>query len=346
MATADDDAAWMDSFLAELAEAPAEHFPDWEDASDLARLHVQEFARGQVGGFELSRSRGSLRLTGPGVRGHALNLVDAGLILASFQTLVTSAGASKQGVTNPRGRVPAEVVARTRLLLNASPQPGSVVLDFEPASNEAQERYPGGQAPLEEITPLIEDSIDIAFEVLKLASSPEVDVLAEERFPEWGPRVASAARELAEVASKAGLDINAAWERPSAGRQRVRVTSSQLAQLREILQRRGLDSRDEVLEGILRTVSDRRKIELEVRGWASPDDEADSGTESDAVIDDQVRVVAINRGEVNFTGFGLGDRVTMDVRVRLLHRPGAADTSEYTALSIQRAISDPAEKSP
>lgn len=336
MATHDDDAAWMDSFMSDLEAAPAEEFPEWEDPSDLARLHLQAFARAQSGGFELGRSRGALRLTGNAVQGHAVNFSDAGLILASFQTLVTSAGASREGVTHPRGRVPAEVVARTRLLLEASPRPGSVVLDFVPAADESAERYPGGQAPVEEITPLIEDSIDIAFQILELASKPNVSELVETKFTEWGPRVASAARELAEAASKADLDINAAWEKPSSGRRRVRATAIQLATLRAILQSRGLDSPEEVLTGILRTVSDRRKIELEVHSWAEPNDEDEPAESSDPSVDNEVRVVAIKRGNVTFTGFSLGDRVSITVKVRVLHRPGSPDVSEYTATAVKR----------
>ncbi|MGJ6124909.1 hypothetical protein QN239_20290 [Mycolicibacterium sp. Y3] len=326
----------MDSFMEDLAAAPADQFPDWEDGSDLARLHVQAFVRDHAGGFELGSSRGALRLSGGGVQGHTVSISDAGVILASFQTLVTSAGASSEGVTHPRGRVPDEVLARTKLLLNASPGPGSVVLDFEPAVDEAAERYPDGQAAVEEITPLIETSMDIAFQVLELAGNANVGELADEKFRQWGPRVASAARELADAAAKADIDINAAWEKPSVGRRRVNATAVQLAALKAILKSRGLDSPEEVLEGVLRTVSDRRKIELEVRSWAESDDESESDSAVDSTVDDQVRVVPIKRGTVSFTGFSLGDRVSIRVKVRVLHRPGSADMNEYTAVGVQR----------
>jgi hypothetical protein len=194
MATPDDSAVWMDSFLAELAEAPADRFPDWEDPTDLARLHMQAFARDQAGGFEASGSRGALRLTGGGVTEHAVSLNDVGVILASFQTLVTSAGASKEGITHPRGRIPAEVVARTRLLLDAAPSEGSVVLDIVPAVDEAEERYPAGQAQVEDVTPLIEHSIDIVFQVLELASEQNIGELAETKFTLWGPSSLGGAR--------------------------------------------------------------------------------------------------------------------------------------------------------
>lgn len=333
----DDDSAWMDNFLGELESAPQERFPDWEDAADLARLHMQAFARDLVGGFELSGSRGSLKLTGGGVTGHAVSLSDVGVILAGFQTLVTSAGASKEGIKHPRGKVPADVVAKTRLLLSAEPSAGSVVLDIVPAASEAEERYPEGQALTEDITPLIEDGIDIAFQVLELAGERDVGELVETKFTQWGPRVASAARELADAAVKADIDLNAAWEKPSAGRRRVRATSAQLATLRAVLASRGLDSPEEVLEGILRTVSDRRKIELEVRDWdASDEDDGALLQDSDPSIDNTVRVVPINRGVVSFTGFGVGDRVKIVAKVRLMHRPGNVDSNEYTATAIQR----------
>lgn len=336
MATPDDTAAWMNSFLDELADAPADRFPDWEDPTDLARLHMQAFARDQAGGFEASGSRGALRLTGAGVIEHAVSMSDVGVILASFQTLVTSAGASKEGITHPRGRIPAEVVARTKLLLEAAPSEGSVVLDFVPAVDEAEERYPAGQAQVHDVTTLIEHSIDIVFQVLELASQQNIGELAETKFTLWGPRVASAARELAEAAVKADIDLNAAWEKPSTGRRRVQATAGQLATLRAILTSRGLDSPEEVLEGVLRTVSDRRKIELEVRNWDASDDDTESKSVSDPSIDNAIRVVAIKRGSVSFTGFSLGDRVSISVKVRVLHRPGSAAVNEYEATGVQR----------
>src|SRR5690242_12632987 len=92
-----DDLAWMADFMDQLAAEPPGTFPDWQDPEDLSRLHIQAFVTQQSGGFEVNRSRGTLRLTGQGVHGHTLNLADAGMILAGFQNLVTSAGASTEG---------------------------------------------------------------------------------------------------------------------------------------------------------------------------------------------------------------------------------------------------------
>jgi hypothetical protein len=141
---------------------------------------------------------------------------------------------------------------------------------------------------------------------------------------------------LADAAVKADINLNAAWEKPSTGRRRVQATAGQLATLRAILKSRGLDSPEEVLEGVLRTVSDRRKIELEVRNWDPSDDEAESDSNPDPSIDNDIRVVAIKRGSVSFTGFSLGDRVSIGVKVRVLNRPGSPGMNEYEATEVRR----------
>src|SRR4051812_5913714 len=71
----------MDDFLEELRKAPGSDYPDWEDAADLGRLHLQAFIRSHGGHPEVNRSSGQLRLSGKAVRGHSLAMEDAAMVL-------------------------------------------------------------------------------------------------------------------------------------------------------------------------------------------------------------------------------------------------------------------------
>lgn len=313
----------MRHLLDELAAAPAEDFPEWEDAADLGRLHLQAFARDQAGGFELGASRGELRLTGRGVRGHSLDLADAGQMMSDFQTLVTASGAALRGQTNTRGRLAAEVIDGTRLALTASPGAGSVVLEFASVADEAEERYPQGAARLDgEPVPLVQRSIDTTFEILAAAAAPGSHGEAVEAlFTGLGPRAAAAARTLANTASRAALDLNVSWEMPGRARRRVRVTAAQSATFASILHGTGLDGERVTFTGMLRTVSDRRKIDLETIDPDSPG---------------ETIVLSIDRGTVDMSPYLINTHVEMLVQVEVTQRPGGAEIRTYTALRVIR----------
>ncbi|QSE94163.1 hypothetical protein JWS13_38980 [Rhodococcus pseudokoreensis] len=316
-----DDDAFMDQFLQELSDAPDDEFPEWADAEDLGRLHLQSFASELAGGLELHQSRGFLRLTGDGVRGHSLNLDDAGIVLSNFQRLVTSAGASHEGVKYSRGPISQEIIQRTQLALTSSPGRGSVVLEFQPVADESRERYPNGEIPLVgENAPLVEASVDIAFSVLSTAADLDKQLdSVDELFGDLGVRVASAALALAETAASARLDLNLSWQRPGIGRRKVEVSAAQCATFSAVLKGHGLDSDVDTLTGSLRTISDRKKIDLEI------DDPENEG---------QRIIVPIAKGDVDLTPFHLGQLVDISVESRLSIKPGGAERRTYTALFI------------
>src|SRR6218665_2873352 len=79
--------------------------PDWQDADDLARLSVESF-RAERGGFRRDMSSGALDGVAETMR--------------NFQRLILAAGLSSTGHTTLRGQPPADVVAKTRLSLNAA----------------------------------------------------------------------------------------------------------------------------------------------------------------------------------------------------------------------------------
>lgn len=323
-----DDSAWMDEFLTELGDAPDDQFPDWIDADDLGRLHLQSFATTASDYLELNQSRGMLRLTGTGVRGHALNLDDAGLVLTNFQRLVTSAGAACRGVKTSRGRIARDITERTQLALTASPGRGSVTLEFEPVMREAEERYPKGKIPLiNQNIPLVEESLDITFDVLSAAAQLDGrrDVV-DELFSRLGVRVASAALALTEGAASSALDLNLTWQKPGVAGRRLKVSAAQSATFSLVLRGRGLDSDTDKFSGVLRTISDRRKIDLETADPENPE---------------EVIVLPIEKGDVDLRPYRLGQAVEITVRTRITQRPGGSEQRTYTAAFITASDQDP-----
>ena len=140
---------------------------------------------------------------------------------------------------------------------------------------------------------LVEESLDLAFEVLGLAASPELDSVAPQKLDEWGPRVAAAAKAFVETAAKAYFDVSATWERPSVGRKRVELTAVESARYWEVLEHRGTDVNQRLIDGVLRTISDRRKIELEI---VEKVPSAEGGTQSRDIL-------SIDRGQLDFSPF-------------------------------------------
>lgn len=316
MATHPEPPADLQGLLEEL-EQDRDSFPDWSDAADLTRLHIQEFAKRVAGGLELARSRGAIRFAGAGVRGHSVDFADAGEIMTRWQSLVTSAGASTEGSRSIR-HLPEDIVRRTKLALTASPGSGSVVLEFAPLIDETEERYPGGELTLDGPSiPLVQKSIAVAMHVIDLASRSGLDL--EDEFAELGPRVASKALDLAELAASSQVDIDLTWEEPGKGRRRSSATAHQLAQFAASLKSGSLDTESETLRGVLRTVSDRKKIDLEVPLPDSPRDR---------------RVVSIDRGNVDFRNYRIGESVAIVTTLKLTAMPGGREKRSYIAESV------------
>lgn len=137
---------------------------------------------------------------------------------------------------------------------------------------------------------------------------------------ELGPRVAAKALELAELAAAGRFDVDMTWDEPGRTRRRSRTSARQMAQLVANLRSEHLDTEDVALSGVLRTVSDRRKIDLEVTD-----------------LDGEVHIVSIDRGEVDFSDFRIGESVQMAVTMRLISKPGGGESRRYTATMIERA---------
>ncbi|MGB3334395.1 MAG: hypothetical protein WBA79_16485 [Mycobacterium sp.] len=323
MATRPERSTELQSLLDGLAER-RDSFPDWADTEDLARLHMQSFGRKVAGGFDVFASRGRIRLTGAGVHGHSIDLADTGELLTRWQDLVTSTGGAIEGKTSTR-KLPDAIRRRTKLFLTASPGAGSVILEFAPQVDEPAERYPGGETTFDgDEVALVQRSVNAAMDILDLASHDKIDLTAS--LAGWGPRVASKALELAELAAAAQLDLELTWEETGKARRRGQTTARQFAQFATMLKAESLDTERISFAGVLRTISDRKKIDLDVADAKSPA----SG-----------RVVSIARGKVDFSDFRIGESVVIAATVKLKAKPGGREGRSYTAESVT-AVTPPA----
>ena len=50
-----------------------------------------------------------------------------------------------------------------------------------------------------------------------------------------------------------------------------------------------------------------------------------------------MHIVSIDRGEVDFSDFRIGESVQMAVTMRLISKPGGGESRRYTATMIERA---------
>ena len=317
MATPNRPSTDLVALAARLAEDA--NIPAWEDASDLGRLHMQDFAIRSAHGFDILTSRGTLRLAGSGVTGHSVDMTAAGEFLTRWQALVTSTGAATEGKKSIK-KIPEEIFRRTSLALSAAPMPGSLVLEFVPSADAGGERYPGGEAAMDgPAEPLVEKAVNVALDVLDLASS-EDPLSLPEKLADLGPRVATKALELSELAASAQLDLDLTWEVSGKARRRSRSSARQLGQFAAVLRAERLDTEPAEFDGVLRTVSDRKKIDIEI-----DDESAPSGT----------RVISVSRGEVDFTPYRVGQSVHVVLAVRLAKKAGGGETRRYTAESVR-----------
>jgi hypothetical protein len=289
----------------------------WSEGGDLSRLSIDSF--GAREGFERSRSTGVLRLSGEGVRGHAARLDVIGLICQEFQRLVVAVGAAQEGVRSARGKISESLQRRIRLHLQASPAPGSLVLHLTPELDPNEEVSPGGQTLIDPPVPLADRSVDRVVEILQYAV--RADAAAEQLetvLHEVGPRAASALSLLAKALDEDELDFDLAWMQPRQSTRRARLTTEEARWLRIFVSQRRLDESLVVFEGVLRTVSDRRALELQIG-----DDE----------------IVYLKRGDETpalLGGLLVGDRVRVGASEKVEAKVGGGEARSHALIWIER----------
>lgn len=294
---------------------------------DATRAGVEAFARQVRGTARVLPSQGRLRFTGAGVVGHSADLEDVGLLSSAWQKAVTATGAALEGLQAVRGRIPSDVLLRTRLRLTASPVPGSVVFMVEPKQSPLEESEPRGQQPLsEEIAerPLADRASEALVEILATAAEANVDTTeaVSSQLRDLGPRVGSALNNLAHVIDSSNVTLEVTWQEPNVPTHRAVVTPSQAKFISQVVEGRGLDAVEDTLTGTLRTISDSQRWLL------------DLGEEA-------VKLDASELGDRELTRWKVHDLVDVDVRIAMQERPDGRVTRNYTILAIRPASGPP-----
>jgi hypothetical protein len=309
-----------DAFLADLIEhaTAAGYDLDWTTPDDLSRRSRETLmARTTVG--RPGVSRGQLRLAGEGVVGHAIRLSDLGGVLSSFQRTVSAVGGALDGFKSARGTLPAQLIQRTHLRLEAAPLPGSVVLAITPEQSPAEELYPEGRVPLDDTErPLADRSLNELIRLLAVGVRSDAEA-AEFRseFIGLGPRAASAMRAFLRIVADDDIDLNLSWQEPLRATVQARVSAMQARLIEQIIANNKLDVDEITVRGIVHTISDRRPIELEVDG-------------------SMMRVQLGDDLPLNISTLNVGDTVTARVSVNTEQRAGGDEIVSYTLITIER----------
>jgi len=295
---------------------------EWQDADDLARMSI-ETLRAEHGLLRRDASSGSLRLTGPGITIHSGAIDGIADTLRNFQRLVLATGLAVKGHKSLRGQPPADVVSKTRLNLNGSPLPGSLILQIVPTTSPADEISPDGQVGLfgdDNAEPqLIDTAMKRALGLLEDGRrlGPDADTsdfLA--RIREYGPRVATTLRDFSTGLVKSGFEPDLTWFQPRQARLRTRLSTAELAHIGELIASRELELEPTTIRGILRTVSEISAWQLEIE-------------DGEIVKIDAKKIPAANTATLR-----TGMSVSVDVSVTEETGPAGEVKPKYTATSF------------
>lgn len=297
------------------------------ERGDATRAGVEAFVTQIRGSARVLASQGRLRFTGAGVSGNSADLEDIGLLSSAWQRAVTATGAALEGVQAVRGRVPNDIVLRTRLMLTASPAPGSVIFVVQPRQPPLEEVEPQGQPPIlpeMAVRPLADRASEALVELLATAGggTPETADAVSVQLRELGPRVGSALNNLAHAIHASNVTLDVTWQEPSVPTQRAVVTPSQAKFISQVVEGRGLDAVRDTLTGALRTISDTQR-------W---------------LLDLGEEVVKLDAGELpeaDLTRWNLHDQVEVEVRIAMQERPDGRVSKHFTILDIRPASGPP-----
>lgn len=295
---------------------------EWQDADDLARMSIESL-RAEHGLLRRDASSGSLRLTGPGITVHSGAIDGIADTLRNFQRLVLATGLAAKGHKSLRGQPPVDVVSKTRLNLNGSPLPGSLILQIVPATSPADEISPDGQVGLfgdDNAEPqLVDTALKRALGLLEDGRRLGPDADTSDfltRIREYGPRVATTLRDFSTGLVKSGFEPDLTWSQPRQPRLRTRLSAAELAHIGELIASRELELEPTTIRGILRTVSEISAWQLEVE---------------DGEI---VKIDAKKIPTANTATLRTGMSVSVDVAVTEETGPAGEVKPKYTATSF------------
>lgn len=237
-------------------------------ASDLDRISFESFVSSHANqpGRNLS-SRGRLHVIEGDSSEHRADMRNLSKLLLNFQNLADSVGGALNGHRSNRGKLPSTVLEKTRLDLNASPMPGSVVFSISPRilpSAELEGRDTAFIDPeTDQLLDLVFPKINELFGLMvALPDDPAQELEADNsilanQLRELGPRVASSLHHLADSSYHSNLSLDLSWEEP--GRptlQSDRLTPSLAERAAKLISHSSTDEEESRIMGVMRTVSD------------------------------------------------------------------------------------------
>lgn len=304
-------------YLAAFEGAEAEGLTELSQG-DWGRLSRDAFLSNRIpGGARMVLSAGTLRLSGPSVVANTADLSAVGALATAWQRAVSATGAALEQFRSLRGALPSAVQYRTALVLSAAPEPGSVLLRVEPKANPLEEAESSENvAIVAPNRPLADRAAEQLIGVLGKAANvhlTEQDAIAGE-LSELGPRAGSALGVLARVLDRENLTLDATWAEPQTATRRATVTPSTARWIADFVSGRGLDSEEDTIDGVLRTVSDRERWLVEVDG-------------------EDIRMDA-SHVSASAEGRSVGERVTLRVLVAPTLRPDGSTPKKYTILEV------------
>lgn len=248
--TPNEDALWASLDFADL--------PLFDSAEDLSRYSI-ETHRGHNRLARTKHSRGFLRLAGLGVDGHQADASDAFAVGIAFQKVITTFGSSIHGAKASISRIAEQ---QTRLRLDGSPAPGSIVFNLVAAASPADELRPNGELFDEQSELLIDRSFDTLNQIFATSESFEDREALVSRLEGLGPLAAKALRSFVTIVGDHYFDMELKWEQPLVPALHWSVPTVKSQMLRDFIALNRLDEVPVTLTGRLHTVSISNKWSL------------------------------------------------------------------------------------
>lgn len=273
---------------------------------DWGRRSVEASIAQRLGTVGALRSRGELRLHGDGVHGHSAELGQVGLIAAGWQRAISATGAALEQVQAFRGALPADIMQRTTLVLNATPAAGSIILRVEPQRPPLEDPQQGEGAQTDTPgRPLADRASEALIDLLARfgTDSPTIEDDLASSLRALGPRVGSTLANLATAINRSDITLDATWAEPGTSTIMASINPQIARRVQSFVAGRGLDSEEETFTATLRTVSDVERWLVEL-----PDGRT-------------VRMGAKELPAEEIGRWRIGDVVELRVRVSLREQP-------------------------
>lgn len=279
-------------------------------AHDLAAISI-DLNSGEHENRKLSRSAGSLRFTGHGISGHqgdAEGLFNAGV---AFVHLVASIGSSLSGA---RTKVSDSAARLTRLNLDASPEPGSVIFNLIPSIYPESEIRPNGEV-LDNGDQLVDRAIQEIERLMELSGTDAGDVVAD-MLEDLGPMVARNLKTFVAATESQFLDVDFSWREPLKASRRWHMNVGDAGFIRHVIDGRKLDDESVVLSGYWKTVS---------------------MSENWVLVDDEFGTIVVNVGGIPgapWTEHNPEERVQIQANMAVREAPGKVPHRSFRAKKI------------